>query len=81
MQPALPWGLEAIKNWAWRSWWAVAALACKVTLGCALQGLGSIDCAAGGAIQMPNAALTVKQGGRQSGAQCTMDCLMLLPLG
>ena len=33
VQPELPWGLEAVKNWAWRSWWAVAALACKVTLG------------------------------------------------
>lgn len=33
VQRALPWGLEAVKNWAWRSWWAVAAFACRVTLG------------------------------------------------
>jgi hypothetical protein len=33
LQAALPWGLEAVKNFAWRTWWGIAAFACKVTLG------------------------------------------------
>lgn len=33
VQAPLPWGLEALKNFAWRGWWAGAANAVKLTLG------------------------------------------------